>query len=255
MVTVAGVDTPVLWHIEVSHFNEKARWALDYKSVPHRRRAPMPGVLHPVVALTKTRKVTFPILDIDGRSIGDSTAIIAELERRYPQPALYPEDPAVRARALELEDFFDEEVAPEIRRLLFWEMSRDPETSAAGLDLLGAPSMPKRVAAPVVGAVARRYGGKPDVVEEARRRTRAGYQRIADEIGPSGYLAGDSFSVADLTAASILYHLAEPPEFQYEIPGFTPTVYEFRETLPPESLEWIRGMWSEHRPSSAAVSA
>lgn len=23
--------TPVLYHIEVSHYNEKARWALDYK--------------------------------------------------------------------------------------------------------------------------------------------------------------------------------------------------------------------------------
>ena len=36
------VATPVLYHIEVSHYNEKARWALDYKGVPHRRKAPMP---------------------------------------------------------------------------------------------------------------------------------------------------------------------------------------------------------------------
>ena len=99
---------PVLWHIEVSHYNEKARWALDYKGVPHRRRAPMPGVLHPAVALAKTRKPTFPILDIDGETIGDSTRIIEALERRYPEPPLYPADPDERRRALELEDFFDE---------------------------------------------------------------------------------------------------------------------------------------------------
>ena len=36
------MTTPVLYHIEVSHYNEKARWALDYKGVPHRRKAPMP---------------------------------------------------------------------------------------------------------------------------------------------------------------------------------------------------------------------
>ena len=32
-------DLPVLWHLKVSHYNEKARWALDYKGVPHARRA------------------------------------------------------------------------------------------------------------------------------------------------------------------------------------------------------------------------
>jgi hypothetical protein len=25
------MDTPLLWHVPLSHFNEKARWALDYK--------------------------------------------------------------------------------------------------------------------------------------------------------------------------------------------------------------------------------
>ena len=34
---------PVLWHIEVSHYNEKARWALDHKGIEHERRAPPPG--------------------------------------------------------------------------------------------------------------------------------------------------------------------------------------------------------------------
>jgi hypothetical protein len=24
-------DTPVLWHLDISHYNEKVRWALDYK--------------------------------------------------------------------------------------------------------------------------------------------------------------------------------------------------------------------------------
>ena len=34
---------PVLWHIEISHYNEKARWALDQKGIEHERRAPTPG--------------------------------------------------------------------------------------------------------------------------------------------------------------------------------------------------------------------
>jgi len=30
---------PVLWHFPISHYNEKARWALDWKGIPHLRRA------------------------------------------------------------------------------------------------------------------------------------------------------------------------------------------------------------------------
>ena len=78
-----------------------------------------------------------------------------------------------------------------------------------------------RLAGAAVGLVARRYGGKPEVMETARAaRASPGTSASPPRSGPSGYLVGDSFSVADLTAASILYHLAEPPEFQYVIPEF-----------------------------------
>ena len=27
------MDTPLLWHIPLSHYSEKVRWALDYKGI------------------------------------------------------------------------------------------------------------------------------------------------------------------------------------------------------------------------------
>ena len=77
---MSAEKAPVLWHIKVSNFNEKARWALDYKGIRHIRRDPLPGA-HMLVALALTRRVaTFPVLQIDGRAIGDTTRIIATLE-------------------------------------------------------------------------------------------------------------------------------------------------------------------------------
>ena len=117
----------------VSHYSEKARWALAYKGVEHERRAPLPGA-HIAVALWLTRGAsTRPsrCSSIDGREIGDSTAIIAALEERYPEPPLYPADPEQRRRALELEDFFDEELGPHVRLLAFHELREDPERLAA----------------------------------------------------------------------------------------------------------------------------
>jgi glutathione S-transferase len=244
---------PVLWHIEVSHYNEKVRWALDHKRVPHVRRAPPPGLMHPVVALAKTGKPFLPVLDLDGETYADSTAIIAELERRFPEPLLYPADPEARRRALDLEDFFDEEVAPNVRRFLFYEISRDPEVATEALQALGGPVPPGPLAGRFVGLVARRYGGSPQTLDEAREQTRTGFERLLDEIGPSGYLVGDGFTVADLTAAAVLFHLAEPPEFPYTIPPWPDRVLEFRESLPPEALEWVRQIYRRHRASGIPV--
>src|SRR6202023_1421161 len=61
----------ILWHIEISHYNEKARWALDLKGVGHERRALVPGYHMAVaLALTRGRCYTTPILELDGRRIG-----------------------------------------------------------------------------------------------------------------------------------------------------------------------------------------
>src|SRR5918992_6145350 len=122
---MSTADAPVLWHLKVSHYNEKARWSLDYKGVPHIRRAVLPGA-HRKIARELWGGRTFPVLVFDGEAIGDSTDIIAALERRHPDPPLYPSDPAARRRALELEDFFDEELGPYVRPLVTNQMLGDP---------------------------------------------------------------------------------------------------------------------------------
>lgn len=243
----------VLWHIEISHYNEKVRWALDHKRVAHRRRAPMPGVLHPLVALAKTRRPTLPVLELDGRAIRDSTRIIAALERRFPRPPLYPADPAERRRALDLEEFFDEELAPHVRRLAFQELGGDAELSSRALRQLWTLPVPGPAAALFARATSRRYGGGAARMDLARERIAAGCERILAEAGPSGHLVGDSFTVADLTAAAVLFVLARPPEYQYELPALPPSLDEFVATLPPGAIDWVRRTWREHRPPSAEI--
>jgi glutathione S-transferase len=77
---------------------------------------------------------TLPVLDLDGERIVDSTRIIATLEERWPEPALYPADLEERRRALELEDFFDEHAGHDMRRVAFWE---GPSEATLGRGLHG----------------------------------------------------------------------------------------------------------------------
>ena len=48
-----------------------------------------------------------PVLELDGRVIADSTAIIEQLERIQPDPPLYPGDPARRAEVEIFVDWFN----------------------------------------------------------------------------------------------------------------------------------------------------
>src|SRR3954454_2399679 len=101
---------PVLWQYNFSNFNEKARWVLDFKGISHVRRSLLPAGPR---AMLFSLRGTLPALDLEGERIVDSTRIIETLERRYPEPALYPRDVAERRRALGLGDFFDEEAGHE----------------------------------------------------------------------------------------------------------------------------------------------
>ena len=57
-----------------------------------------------------------------------------------------------------------------------------------------------------------RYGINDETAALGLEKTAAAFDRLEVEIGPSGYLVGDSFTVADLTAAALFFPLVRPPE-------------------------------------------
>ncbi len=242
---------PVLWHIVISHYNEKVRWALDHKGVEHGRRAVSGGVHMPIaLALTRGKHKTFPVLELDGARIGDSTAIIAALERRFPEPPLYPSDEAERSHALELEDFFDEQIGPHVRLLAWHELTRDRERleDLVAMQVPATTGRGRRLAA--AGArsfVNRRYGVDSEAAAElARRKVVEGLDRVEAEL-EGDYLVGERFTVADLTAAALLYPIVMPPEGPRLPQG--PDAFErfraqFRDRL---ACRWIEDTYRRHR--------
>jgi glutathione S-transferase len=238
-----------LWHLDVSHYNEKARWALDYKRVPHVRRAVPPGV-HFAFAFGMTRQMTMPVVTFDGKAVGDSSAIIAELERRFPEPPLYPADPDERARALALEELFDEELGPHIRAALLVHVLADTDLALLAAAPRG-PALRRAFLRPAVPLVGRAIGGKhhvnPETAVDGLARTRVMLDRIAAEVGPGGYMVGDAFSVADLTAAGLCFPLAPEPYLR-PVHFAAQQLLELREELAGHpAVAYIAEMYGRHR--------
>jgi glutathione S-transferase len=169
-----------------------------------------------------------------------------------PQPPLYPEDEADRRRALELEEFFDEQLGPHIRRAAYEELLAHPDM-VVPLLTHGQPlaaRMLVRATFPVLRAGMRRtLEINPAAAEASREKTVAAIDRLEEEIGPSGYLVGDSFTVADLAAAVLLSPVVRPPEFPY--PSVTEAPDSARAFLDPLARraggQWVTEMYRRHR--------
>jgi glutathione S-transferase len=252
------VDAPLLWHIPLSHYSEKARWALDYKRTTHHRQVLGPDYL--IRAWRATGRGTLPILFLDGRAIGDSTHIIAVLEERYPEPALYPADASARQRALALEDYFDEQLGPALRAAIVTPLFRHDPDVALRVLTTGMPDKAYQTLRPL-GRIFPAYYRFRHKISDAklhadRATVDAALDRIEQERQGRAYLVGDAFTVADLTAAALLGVLLQPPEIQYplhvELP---PYLQDYRTSLLRHpAMQWAADIYRLHRGGSAAVS-
>jgi len=252
-------STPVLWHFPVSHFNEKIRWALDFKGILHVRKALFLDYLPR--AWWATGRPTLPILFLDGKAIGDSTRILEALETSYPDPPLFPRSDDLRRRAVVLEDFFDEELGHALRAAILGPLFVDDPNGviailSLGMNLSGATKRVLRIVFPGFSAFYRfRHRINPRTVSAGPDKIAAALDRISAELQPSGYLVGDAFSIADLTAAALLSPLVTPKELQYHVPEPLPKSFAaLRDSFAShDAFRWVAEIYRRHRGASTEV--
>jgi len=263
-MAASDASSPLLWQLEISHFSEKVRWALDYKRVPHRRRSTLPGVHIPVALyLTGGAGITFPILQLGDEAIADSSAAIAALDRGHPERPLFPEDAARRRHALALEDYFDEYLGPAARLVPFHELGRDPELFGEFAAL--AVPQPLSRAKPLLSLYARLYtqarfgAAEEQAAARARATIVATLDRIEAELaaGDGIHLVGERFSVADLAGAALFCPLVMPVggPLPPDLP-LPPELQLFRAELRDRpGYRWVEETYARYRSAPALVGA
>lgn len=127
-----------------------------------------------------------PALRDGKRVINDSSVICSYLERRFPEPALYPSDDYEHARALWFEEYADGGMVPVAGPKVFFPL----------------------VLKPLFGG-----GGEADPADEAVAQQTVSealpvfWDYLERELGDRPYLVGDGLTIADIAVASPFVNL------------------------------------------------
>ncbi len=242
----------VLHQFPYSHFNDKVRWALDYKGLPHTKKSYLPGPHMPVIKRLSGQSRT-PVLEWQNEITAGSAEIIDRLEREHPSNPLYPYDVERRKEALAFQERFDREVGPATRAILFEALI----TEGAYICRMFSTGKPLPVRAlyrltfPLArGMIARGNGINDKNIAQSKVIVEKALMEIEDKIATTGYIVGDNFTVADLTAAALFAPLANPqhPEMARPTPIPESVASVINSYKGYKTIGWVKKMYEAHRP-------
>ncbi len=231
----------ILVTIPISHFCEKARWALERAGIDHVERRHI-QIVHQVAARLAGGGMTAPVLRTADGVFSDSTDILRYADTFLPEPAwLYPADTTLRADVVALERRYDAVLGVEGRRWLYHEVFKDPRPFMS-YNLTGVPRWERMVfpfALPAATVYINRYLDiDEDTVSRALRLVDEELDAVADRLADERrYLTGERFTAADLAFAALAAPLIVPPQYGTPLPA--------PDDMPARMADRVRA-WREH---------
>jgi glutathione S-transferase len=213
---------PRLVTIPISHYCEKARWALERAGIGYREEPHVQGI-HQLAARRAGGGVTVPVLVTDGGAVGESQQILEWVdERTPPEHRLFSQDPLVRLQELDTCARLDALLGPSARRLVYVHMLPQRRLML-DYNNQGVPVWEDRairMAWPVFFWFARRVLGISPAVQAGDEATLWREMDFVAALLADGrpFLYGERFGAADLTFACMSAALTWPAEYAVALP-------------------------------------
>jgi glutathione S-transferase len=189
-----------------SHAATTGQLLFDHKRIGYKRTDLLPVVSWVVLKAVRFPGVTVPAAMIDGERVQGTRAIARELERRQPEPPLFPADAQRRQAVEEAERFGEEELQQRVREIFLWSARKDGSGLVGYLE--GAKiGMPHRLAARTAGPFIALDARSRGATDENVRRAIAAFPGMLDRIDDwieEGILGGEPANAADLQIAPSL---------------------------------------------------
>ena len=208
-------QAPRLITIPISHYCEKARWALERAEIPYREE-PHLQAIHWVHVWRAGRGRTAPVLVTADGPLTESSDILRWVDSRS-DLRLYPD-----AEAAALEAHFDAELGPHGRRWMYHRIFERPDL-VREYGVTGVPRWERALLPPFLRVVRRLVNRYLDVDDttaaESRERVRAVFDEVGDRLADGRrYLVGEHFTAADLTFAALAGAVLLPEQYGTPLP-------------------------------------
>jgi glutathione S-transferase len=207
--------------IPMSHYCEKARWALDHAGLPFEERAHLQG-FHYWAVRSLGSKGMVPVLVTDKEVVADSSNILRYADDHLPEAhRLYPSESRREIEALE--DYFDEVLGVETRRWVYFHWLSAPAKEVMKTATQLTPRWQQRVGPyflPLLSVfLGRKLGINSDNVAAGLKIIEEGFDTVAARL-ESGqrFLVGDQFTAADLSFACMAAPVVLPEQYGIKLP-------------------------------------
>lgn len=242
---------PVLYVFAISHYCEKARWALDNLGIAYELRHVAPGEHAEIAKKLGAPKSSVPYLTADGKVIQGSSNIISWAETKFAAAkALTPLEGECGA----IEKRIDDIAGVHVRRYYYSEALVEYPSTVRPIftrDL----SLPKKVMITLAfGKIRKIMMARMDLGAQQGDESRTlllGELDWIDSLLADGreYLVDNSFSRADIAVASILSPLVAPQEHPvYHRLTHPPRIADDVASWEPRPcMQWVRKIYAKHR--------
>lgn len=217
-----STEDNVLLTIPISHYCEKARWALDRAGIAYVEQ-PHVQAFHRLATRRAGGGLTVPVLLCAGGPLADSTDILAWVDAHSaPMRRLYPKDLDRAALVRRLEDYFDTSLGPQSRCWMYQQL-RGRRDLALRYGCTGVPAWEQLTLrfgyTALIALVAHVLDITPTTGLRSEHEVRVVFDAVAEYLNDARrYLCGDEFTAADLTFSALAAPMLMPTGYGVQLP-------------------------------------